>query len=208
MAASAARCARTCCRRSQPRHGEALRLSADRGDRHRRAAADRRDLLLPRRRRPLLAEFARLDTMVTVVDAAIAATISMTPRFSAIAAPASCRADERTLIDLWSSRSSSPTSWSSTRCARSRREEKARVLAIVAALNADAIIVETDFGRVAARRCSTPSFFSEEKAATHPLWHKELYAARDHVPETEEYGISSFVYPRARARSTPASKRS
>ncbi|MGO8657467.1 GTP-binding protein, partial [Rhizobium ruizarguesonis] len=36
--------------------------------------------------------------------------------------------------------------------------------------------------------------FDEAKAAAHPLWHKELYSPDKHVPETEEYGVSSFVY--------------
>lgn len=31
-------------------------------------------------------------------------------------------------------------------------------------------------------------------ALGHPMWAKELYGFGDHVPETEEYGISSFVY--------------
>ena len=33
-----------------------------------------------------------------------------------------------------------------------------------------------------------------DKAERHPLWAKELYGFRDHVPETEEYGVASFVY--------------
>ena len=40
--------------------------------------------------------------------------------------------------------------------------------------------------------------FDEEKAARNPLWAKELYGYAHHQPETEEYGIESFVY-RARA---------
>ena len=36
--------------------------------------------------------------------------------------------------------------------------------------------------------------FDEDKAQKHPLWYKELYGSADHVPETEEYGIRSFVY--------------
>ena len=35
---------------------------------------------------------------------------------------------------------------------------------------------------------------SEERAQSHPLWLKELYAYEDRTPETEEYGVRSFVY--------------
>jgi G3E family GTPase len=50
---------------------------------------------------------------------------------------------------------------------------------------------------------SSTGLFDEEKAAQHPLWAKELYGYANHVPETEEYGIESFVY-RARAPFDPA----
>ncbi|MEM7607804.1 MAG: GTP-binding protein [Myxococcota bacterium] len=33
-----------------------------------------------------------------------------------------------------------------------------------------------------------------EEAQEHPLWAQELYNPDAHVPETEEYGITSFVY--------------
>jgi G3E family GTPase len=36
--------------------------------------------------------------------------------------------------------------------------------------------------------------FDFQKAQEHPLWFKELYGFADHVPESEEYGIMSFVY--------------
>ena len=36
--------------------------------------------------------------------------------------------------------------------------------------------------------------FDFDKAHEHPLWYKELNGFKDHVPETEEYGIHSFVY--------------
>ncbi len=45
--------------------------------------------------------------------------------------------------------------------------------------------------------------FSLEAAETNPLWFKELNGFKDHVPETEEYGIRSFVY-RARRPFNPA----
>jgi G3E family GTPase len=36
--------------------------------------------------------------------------------------------------------------------------------------------------------------FDFDRAHEHPLWAKELYGFAHHTPETEEYGISSFVY--------------
>ncbi|MDE4988358.1 GTP-binding protein, partial [Francisella tularensis] len=36
--------------------------------------------------------------------------------------------------------------------------------------------------------------FNLEEAENHPLWYNELYNFKDHVPESEEYGIRSFVY--------------
>ena len=33
-----------------------------------------------------------------------------------------------------------------------------------------------------------------EEAQNHPLWAQELYNPEAHISETEEYGITSFVY--------------
>ncbi len=63
-------------------------------------------------------------------------------------------------------------------------------------------MVETDFGHVATREVLDTGLFDEDKAATHPLWFKELHGAADHRPETLEYGIASFVY-RARRPFVP-----
>ena len=34
-----------------------------------------------------------------------------------------------------------------------------------------------------------------KEAQNHPLWAQELYNPDDRTPETEEYGVTSFVYP-------------
>ncbi|NBB98932.1 MAG: GTP-binding protein, partial [Alphaproteobacteria bacterium] len=44
--------------------------------------------------------------------------------------------------------------------------------------------------------------FDFEQAHEHPMWAKELYGFADHVPETEEYGVTSHVY-RARRPFVP-----
>jgi G3E family GTPase len=68
------------------------------------------------------------------------------------------------------------------------------VRAIVRSLNADARIIETDFGAVPLKETLCTGLFDFEKANRHPLWFKELNGFKDHVPETEEYGVRSFVY--------------
>jgi G3E family GTPase len=73
-------------------------------------------------------------------------------------------------------------------------EHLALVRKIVLSLNADAKLIETDFGRAPLAALLDTGLFSEEKAQRHPLWYKELYGSAEHVPETEEYGIQSFVY--------------
>lgn len=65
---------------------------------------------------------------------------------------------------------------------------------MVTSLNPDAKFIETDYGKVAQDRIFDTGRFDFEKAHLHPMWAKELYGFADHVPETEEYGVSSFVY--------------
>jgi G3E family GTPase len=64
-------------------------------------------------------------------------------------------------------------------------------------------LIETDFGRVPISDVLGTGRFDFERAHEHPLWFKELHGFKDHVPETEEYGIRSFVY-RARRPFHPA----
>src|SRR4051812_23031797 len=73
-------------------------------------------------------------------------------------------------------------------------EEVASARAIVRALNADARIIETERSQVSLREVLDTGLFSFDAAHRHPTWFKELNGFRDHQPETEEYGISSFVY--------------
>ena len=65
---------------------------------------------------------------------------------------------------------------------------------IIRSLNADAEIIETNHSEVAAEKTIDTDLFDFNKAHEHPIWAKELYGFSDHVPETEEYGVSSYVY--------------
>lgn len=72
--------------------------------------------------------------------------------------------------------------------------EKETVKSIIKGLNVDAEIIETNFSKVDINEVVNTKKFNLEEAENHPLWSKELYNFKEHVPETEEYGIRSFVY--------------
>ena len=66
---------------------------------------------------------------------------------------------------------------------------------IIAALNPDARVVETDFGQLPLAAILDTGLFDEAKAATpSALAQGTLRLRQAMCPETEEYGISSFVY--------------
>lgn len=59
-------------------------------------------------------------------------------------------------------------------------------------LNADARIITSQMGQVDLRLIMNTGLFDFEKSSESPLWKAELN--KKHTPETEEYGIRSFVY--------------
>ena len=64
--------------------------------------------------------------------------------------------------------------------------------AIIHKLNPEAKIIHSSFGKVATKELLNTRMFDFEKAEESAGWIKEL--AGEHTPETEEYGISSFVF--------------
>ncbi|MBE7184197.1 MAG: GTP-binding protein [Methylobacterium mesophilicum] len=141
-----------------------------------------------------LADIARLDTLVSVVDAT-----SVLDQFGDLSRlkdrlAARDAEDERTLVDLVVEQIEFADVVVVNRVSEADVETRLAVRRLIATLNPDARVVEADWGRVALGSVLGTGLFDEKKAATHPLWHKELYGAAAHVPETEEYGIGSFVY--------------
>ena len=67
-----------------------------------------------------------------------------------------------------------------------------RLEALLHKLNPEAQIVRTSFGQVPLDAILNTGRFDFERAAQAPGWLKELRG--EHTPETEEYGITSFVY--------------
>jgi G3E family GTPase len=141
-----------------------------------------------------LSDVARLDTMVTVVDAANLLKDYSSSDFLRDRGESLGDADNRTLVDLLVEQIEFADVVVLNKTATARPEERDFARKIVRALNPDADLIETDFGNVALDRVLGTGRFDFEKAEQHPLWFKELNGFRDHVPETEEYGIRSFVY--------------
>jgi G3E family GTPase len=73
-------------------------------------------------------------------------------------------------------------------------EQRKYAYSIIHGLNADAAVYETDFGKLDLAEIMDVKRYDRQKSALHPLWKKELEGFGEHVPETEEYGITSFVY--------------
>jgi G3E family GTPase len=141
-----------------------------------------------------LDDVARLDAMVTVVDAAnllrdYASTDFLRDR-GEVAGPQ----DGRALVDLLVEQIEFADVVVLNKLDAASPADAATARAIIAALNPDAVVVEARFGRVALERILDTGLFDHGKAERHPLWAKELYGFDDHVPETEAYGIRSFVY--------------
>jgi G3E family GTPase len=141
-----------------------------------------------------LADIARLDTMVTVVDAAHLLSDFASHDFLNDRGETLGPQDERRLVHLLTEQIefADVVILNKIETAGSERAEAAR--RIILALNPDARIVEAERGRVAPDSILNTSLFDPDHAAMHPLWAKELYGFQEHVPETEEYGVTSFVY--------------
>jgi G3E family GTPase len=141
-----------------------------------------------------LSDVARLDTMVTVVDAINLLKDYASRDFLRDRGETNGANDARTLVDLLVEQIEFADVVVLNKISDASPENRDLARKIIRALNPEVRLVEADFGRVPLGAVLDTGLFDHEKAQGHPLWAKELYGFADHVPETEEYGISSFVY--------------
>jgi G3E family GTPase len=139
-----------------------------------------------------LSDVARLDTMVTVVDAfnflRDLATADPLRDRGETAGPD----DERTVVDLLVEQVEFADVIVLNKADLVAGDDLERVIGVLKALNPDADLVTTQLGRAPLDRILDTRRFSFERASRAAGWLKELRG--EHVPETEQYGISSFVY--------------
>jgi len=139
-----------------------------------------------------LSHVSRLDTMVTVVDAAsflrdYAAAEALADRGESLG-----EEDQRTVTDLLVEQIEFADVIVLNKLDLVTEEQAREVEAIVRALNPGAKTVPATHGNVPLDAVLDTGLFDYDKAASSAGWIRELEG--EHTPETEEYGISSFTY--------------
>eukprot|EP00929_Paragymnodinium_shiwhaense_P044563 TRINITY_DN22844_c0_g1_i1.p1 TRINITY_DN22844_c0_g1~~TRINITY_DN22844_c0_g1_i1.p1 ORF type:complete len:562 (+),score=126.08 TRINITY_DN22844_c0_g1_i1:78-1763(+) len=149
--------------------------------------------------RKLLAEVARLDTCVTVVDSVnflkdYAVQEKLVDRKDLGAETG----DERTIVDLLTDQIEFANVVILNKTDLVSSDELGKLKGILKKLNPNANVVESQFGVVDPALLQNTKSFDLESARMLPGWMAELKGDVQHTPETEEYGISSFVYRKDR----------
>ncbi|WP_403551691.1 GTP-binding protein [Streptomyces iakyrus] len=139
-----------------------------------------------------LEDVARLDTMVTVVDAANFLAELGTGDDLAERGLAPYEDDERTVSDLLIDQVEFADVLVLNKLDLVGEADADRVRGVLARLNPTARLIPAVHGRIGVRDVLETGRFDLERAQQAPGWVRELNG--DHVPETEEYGISSLVF--------------
>ncbi|WP_426142492.1 zinc metallochaperone GTPase ZigA [Pseudomonas sp. DWP3-1-2] len=148
-----------------------------------------------------LADMARLDTMVTVVDGVnflldFQAAESLATRGQTLGED-----DERSITDLLIEQIEFADVILISKIDLISASERQELMAILQRLNVQAEIIPMVMGEIPLAKILNTGRFDFERASLAPGWLKELRG--EHVPETEAYGIASTAY-RARRPFHPA----
>ena len=141
-----------------------------------------------------LSDVSRLDTMVTVVDAANLIKNYSSTDFLKDKGEVAGEGDERTLVDLLVEQIEFANVILLNKVDLVSEKELKIVRAVIRGLNAKAKIIETEQSKVAMDQVMDTNLYDLKEAQNHPLWAQQLYNPDAHTPETEEYGVTSFVY--------------
>nr|WP_295926448.1 GTP-binding protein [uncultured Dyadobacter sp.] len=147
-----------------------------------------------------LSKWAMIDCMVTVVDA-----FNFARDFGSLDTVFSRklnddRSDRRTIVNLLTDQIEFADVIVLNKADLVSGREIKELRAILVALNPGAKVIESSFSNVDLNDVVNTGLFNYEKAEQSAGWIQELNKAEHggHVPETEEYGISSFVFRDAR----------
>lgn len=149
-----------------------------------------------------LADITTLDTMVTVVDAhnfiaEYNSRETLKDRKQEVSPE-----DERTVVDLMIDQLEFANVILVNKSDLVSDEDRRKIHQMIRSINAEAKIIDTIKGDVTLKEIMNTGLFDFDKAQEYPTWIQEMQRDSGHTPETEEYGISSFVY-RARKPFVP-----
>ncbi|MAD12708.1 MAG: GTP-binding protein [Flavobacteriaceae bacterium] len=140
-----------------------------------------------------LSKFSYVDTMVTVVDAFNFFNDFGSPETLIDRKITDIEGDDRTIVNLLVDQIEFANVILLNKTDLVSKEHIGILKAAIKKLNSSAHIIETSYSRVETSKILNTGLFNFEEAEQSAGWIEELNK-ENHTPETEEYGISSFVY--------------
>ena len=139
-----------------------------------------------------LSKFSYVDTMVTVVDSLNFLKDFSSPQYLIDRNLTDIDGDDRTIVNLLTDQVEFANVILLNKTDLVSESELRNLYDIIYKLNPEARIIPSNHSKVDLREIINTNMFDFEKAEASAGWIKEL--ENDHIPETEEYGIGSFVY--------------
>lgn len=139
-----------------------------------------------------LSHFSRLDTLVTVVDA-----FNFPGQFGSgetvySSGLHSDEADQRSLVNLLTDQIEFANIILLNKTDLISPQQVGELRAILQKLNPKAKILDSSFGKIEPTQILNTGLYDAEELEGTSAWQEEL--SKEHLPETEEYGIRSFVF--------------
>ena len=139
-----------------------------------------------------LGDIAQLDTMVTVVDAVNFLPEYHEARYLQETGEHLGEDDERSVADLLVEQVEFSDVILISKTDLVNDAQVRDLMGVLRGLNTEAEIIPIANGQISLNHILATQKFDFERARQAPGWLKEMRG--EHIPETEEYGISSFVY--------------
>ena len=140
-----------------------------------------------------LSKYAKLDTMVTVVDAFNFFNDFGCNETIIDRKLTDDETDARPLVNLLTDQIEFANVIVVNKADLISKADLGVLKAMLAKLNSKARIITSEFGKIDLNEILSTGLFDFDEASTSAGWMEEL-KKESHIPETEEYGISSFVY--------------
>jgi G3E family GTPase len=139
-----------------------------------------------------LSRFSYVDTMVTVVDAFNFLKDFSSADYLTTRELTNIEGDHRTIVNLLTDQIEFANVILINKIDLISEDQLEELRAIIQKLNPEASIIITEKAKVVLESVLNTGLFDYEKAEASAGWLKEL--ENEHLPETEEYGIGSFVF--------------